>query len=435
MFALENEVIEIDSLNHYAPKLTETVTIPFTATTTQNHQNGGKLQRQSSSSDTSINERFKTHMNVDSLHSQLMYNVSHRRRQTVDIPLPPPIGQKMEDIFNSRNHYNKSKNRKENKTPTLHRTRKKTKPILTQDLFGIDIPLPGLPLPLLHTLPQILKTHIFQQQYQYPQHHFDQNLPSLSLQTDLRFLIIRHGERADRVFGPYWFLHAFDSFGNYHPFHLNLPPKLPQRSNWQLYGLDCPLTKTGMLKAKAVGKVLTLNNFQPHYIYSSPAMRCMQTAHYIVKGLDRQIPIRIEPGLLECINWNKFPTINPFLNSIEWHKHGVNVDLSYKPIVERIPTFENESAYYLRSKQVIREIEKMHNSIGNPKLNVLIVAHATSPETLTWDLVGRVPNPIGLFALSTHIDYLQMVITERIFHSKQWTMKNLPLAATTVKWI
>lgn len=269
-------------------------------------------------------------------------------------------------------------------------------------------------------------------------HHHHQQPPQQTAPADgcdMRFFIIRHGERVDRYFGSNWFMLAFDQNGQYRPYHMNYPSTLPNRTNRYFWALDTPLTRDGSNAAQNVGQVLGLNHFEPSYVYSSPAMRCVLTTYNILKGLglENKIPIRIEPGLLE-LGAARFG-MSIFLKPIDWHNHGVNIDLTYRPIMKDIAPLEREEAYYLRSKYVIREIEQRHSNSHSSLLNILLVAHATSPDTLTWDLVGRQPNVYDLYTLSLNIGYLQMVITERQRQNKFWSLTQIPLHSTTLKWV
>jgi broad specificity phosphatase PhoE len=275
----------------------------------------------------------------------------------------------------------------------------------------------------------------YHEQEQYHHHHQQQQPKQPVDGCDMRFFIIRHGERVDRYFGSNWFMLAFDQLGQYRPYHINYPPNLPNRSNNYFWALDTPLTRDGLNAAQNVGQVLSLNRFEPTFVYSSPAMRCILTTYHILKGLglENKLSIRIEPGLLE-LGAAKFG-MSIFLKPIDWHNYGLNIDLSYRPIIKDIIPFEREEAYYLRSKYVIREIEQRHNNSHSSLLNILIVAHATSPDTLTWDLVGRQPNIYDLYTLSLNIGYLQMVITERKKQTKFWSLTQMPLHSTTLKWV
>jgi len=270
--------------------------------------------------------------------------------------------------------------------------------------------------------------------YILPTYHSRLSLPSISYdqQTtnspindicDMRFIIIRHGERVDRYFGANWYKLAFDENDQYRPYHRNYPSSLPFRSNRYFWALDTPLTSTGLDAAERLGRSLWKKNVHPQYVYSSPAMRCILTTIQILKGLklDNQVAIRIEPGLLE-FGASKFG-MHIFLQPMDWHQYGVNVDLSYQPILSIVPPYERENAYYLRSKYVIREIEKRHQNTTNQVSNIFLIAHATSPETLTWDLLGRQPNVDDLYRLSLNVAYLQTVIIEHKQDKPYWSFQ------------
>lgn len=243
--------------------------------------------------------------------------------------------------------------------------------------------------------------------------------------SDLRMVIVRHGERVDRYFGPNWTESAFDHDGQYRRTHVNLPLRLPTRSNPLCWTEDTPLTLAGLQAAQNLGRMLTLNDVRPRYVYSSPAMRCVLTTIEILIGLrlEKKLSIRLEPGLLE-LGAARFG-MNLFMEPLEWVKFGVNVDLSYRPIVSEIARDEREEAYYLRSKTVIRHLEEHHQYSSAHLLDVLIVGHATSPETLTWDLLGRQPNVYDLYDISLKVAYLQTLIAERKRKNKRWTLKHL----------
>lgn len=255
------------------------------------------------------------------------------------------------------------------------------------------------------------------------QSEHDESVSKLSNNTcDMRLYIIRHGERVDRYFGPNWYRQAFDQNKQYRPYHRNFPPSLPARSNNSFWGLDCPLTSSGLKAAERLGRSLRSKNHIPTYVYSSPAVRCIQTTIEILKGLDLEvpIPIRIEPGLLE-LGAARFG-MNIFYEAEDWSKYGVHIDLSYQPIVAHVPAFEREDSYYLRSKHVVRELEKRHQRNSNGFPNIFIIAHATSPDTLTWDLVGRRTNANDLYTFALKIAYLQTMMAERRQDNKCWSI-------------
>src|SRR4051812_4513275 len=66
-----------------------------------------------------------------------------------------------------------------------------------------------------------------------------------SQEKPLRFIVIRHGERVDVMFGAGWTQRAF-GYGYYMPFDPNMPQTLIPRANWQDYDVDTPLTAKGL---------------------------------------------------------------------------------------------------------------------------------------------------------------------------------------------
>jgi hypothetical protein len=109
-----------------------------------------------------------------------------------------------------------------------------------------------------------------------------------SKDVNLRFIIIRHGERVDNTYGPGWTQRAFNYIGQYYPFDSNMPPSLPYRSNWLDYEGDTPLTLNGLRQSWTVGNTLARHNSPILGCYSSPACRSVQTADHILAGLGRK---------------------------------------------------------------------------------------------------------------------------------------------------
>jgi hypothetical protein len=104
----------------------------------------------------------------------------------------------------------------------------------------------------------------------------------------LRFIVIRHGERVDVMFGGGWTQRAFDQAGHYYPFDSNMPPSLPHRNKWLDYDVDTPLTTKGLSQSWNVGNVLARYNLPVTACYSSPAFRSIQTSDRILEGMGRK---------------------------------------------------------------------------------------------------------------------------------------------------
>lgn len=109
-----------------------------------------------------------------------------------------------------------------------------------------------------------------------------------TIEAPIRFIVIRHGERVDVMFGAGWTQRAFDPMGNYYPFDSNMPPSLPPRRNWLDYDVDTPLTTKGLAQSWNVGNVLAKYNLPVTTCYSSPAFRSIQTADRILEGMGRK---------------------------------------------------------------------------------------------------------------------------------------------------
>jgi ubiquitin-associated and SH3 domain-containing protein len=67
-------------------------------------------------------------------------------------------------------------------------------------------------------------------------------------------------------------------------FNLNMPFDLPAKNSRREYIGDSPLTEIGKFQANLTGEALGHEGYRVHYCYASPAFRCIQTAHNILKG-------------------------------------------------------------------------------------------------------------------------------------------------------
>lgn len=116
---------------------------------------------------------------------------------------------------------------------------------------------------------------------------FFQSNPHKSMKTQgsLRFFFTRHGERVDLAFGPQWIEQAFDRNGKYRRINLNMPTDLPFRPSKREFLGDSPLTEIGQFQARLTGEALGYEGYKIHYCYTSPALRCIQTATQILAGI------------------------------------------------------------------------------------------------------------------------------------------------------
>lgn len=201
-----------------------------------------------------------------------------------------------------------------------------------------------------------------------------------------RLFVVRHGERVDFTFGSNWIQRSFDCQGNYIHFDMNMPRSLPQRKGAPLsFTEDSPLTVQGLFQARLVGESMRENGITFSHIYSSPALRCIQTADAILSGLDLKQAICIEPGIFEWMVWhqNGLPS---FMTTGELTAAGFNIDTSHQPIWTAFDIKETISDYYDRCHKVTSNIlEKHKNEVGN----ILLVSHKGSVDVCVRQLIGH----------------------------------------------
>ncbi|CAJ0945093.1 unnamed protein product, partial [Mesorhabditis belari] len=246
-----------------------------------------------------------------------------------------------------------------------------------------------------------------------------------------RIVIVRHGERCDFVFnqgGVSWMKRAFDSNGRYTPFDVNLPRIVPKRKDgWQKFAMDTPLTEMGYLQSKLTGRSLRDKNLRFEHVFCSSALRCVQTAVGIMKGLgDGKAQINIEPGLYEWMQWCRMGRPS-WMSPQELSKLGYPVNTQYTPIQrdDALRMEENLYNYYERSFQIVQEIIRKC-----PTGNILIVGHGASLETLTRQLCGSEPrNNEDFFYLLHNTPYLSSIQVAE--HKGRWSLAGSPIPPLT----
>ncbi|XP_053313721.1 ubiquitin-associated and SH3 domain-containing protein A [Spea bombifrons] len=140
-------------------------------------------------------------------------------------------------------------------------------------------------------------------------------------------LIVSHGESVDEVFGPSWLSERTLTKGVYTRTDLNLPSRLPDREKLLDFEWDPPLSSCGTFQARLVGEALLDAPVQCDSVLCSPALRCIQTAHHILKGMqqDHQVKICVDWRLYDWTENNKISTPR-FVTSEELEQHGYNMD-------------------------------------------------------------------------------------------------------------
>ena len=178
-----------------------------------------------------------------------------------------------------------------------------------------------------------------------------------------------------------------------------MPVSLPRRRNpFRDFLGDSPITEIGASQARLTGEALAANDCLAQYCYSSPALRCIQTAHHLLQGnaslrfaghalqgvrsgmgIEDRVKIRIEPGLFEFLGWYErgLPSFfNPSETTATTENNDddddeqmqlfFNIDKNYRPIIslEKLSRDEKYLDYYNRSFKVTQQITDKHKLTG-----------------------------------------------------------------------
>ncbi|XP_071806227.1 ubiquitin-associated and SH3 domain-containing protein B-like [Asterias amurensis] len=248
------------------------------------------------------------------------------------------------------------------------------------------------------------------------------SIPLATTTTDLhkqprRLFVIRHAERVDITFGQQWLQYSFDTEGNYLKKNINMPKKVPVRAGGPpSFNKDSPITEVGQFQATLTGESMRENGIKITHVYSSPALRCVQTAQAILQGLNSPDchKIRIDTSLFEWLAWCK-GILPKWLTHSELTAFGLNVDTNYKELISAsdLNLQENCQSYYKRGDALLRREIKEH-----PEGDILIVGHASSLDGCTRYLQGLSARPAlefskivqkvpycGAIALQEYIDF------------------------------
>ncbi|XP_065322549.1 uncharacterized protein LOC135929767 [Gordionus sp. m RMFG-2023] len=187
-----------------------------------------------------------------------------------------------------------------------------------------------------------------------PDHEIDFEAEKLTVKH--RYLLLRHGERSDQTFAPDWYDSVFKS------------------ETCQYF--------------KKIRFYETLN-----WVYCSPSLRCVQTVHYILKGLglDEALKIRIEPGLFEWYGWHR--EVKPVFMSPQRFKNcSFNIDTTYVTMMPEVQYNPSETLeeYYARGEKFMRLLAKRHDQQEG---DFLIMGHAATLEVNTFPILTATTNP------------------------------------------
>jgi broad specificity phosphatase PhoE len=163
--------------------------------------------------------------------------------------------------------------------------------------------------------------------------------------------LLRHGERSDLV-DQNWLKTATRPF-------------------------DPPLTEKGIKQAQQTAEYILSTGTKLNHVFSSPFLRCMQTANEVAKRL--QIPIKIEYGLSEWLKaawFTELPCFDHATFDVGSYPH---MDHEYQSFYRDKLTYP-ESVGDLENKYV-STTKELHNMYGDD--HILLVTHGYGVQILT----------------------------------------------------
>ncbi|EFO19651.1 hypothetical protein LOAG_08841, partial [Loa loa] len=224
--------------------------------------------------------------------------------------------------------------------------------------------------------------------------------------TTRRIFLVRNGEPAD--FGGLRNNGAFQNHNKLAKMDKNQAIVTVTRCGGsESYVDDPPLTQIGRGSAELVGRSLSERNFHIHTIYTSPSLRCLQTAIAIISTLNYREPLRlrIEPALYEPLSFvGKVPK---FLNLQDLRANGYMFDEDYVPVMS-VNDLKSSIERELRPSDIQMRVKKVVNRILSGRKQeggILIISHAPMLDALYRIMMNRTDMPRTMGDMQRLIHY------------------------------
>uniref|UniRef100_A0A5S6QGU1 Uncharacterized protein n=1 Tax=Trichuris muris TaxID=70415 RepID=A0A5S6QGU1_TRIMR len=250
-----------------------------------------------------------------------------------------------------------------------------------------------------------------------------------------RVIIMRHGERCDDVYGDFVQRGFVDGSHTFRQFDLNMPEKLPQRHedvnmskmDWQT---DAPLSNMGHKTAAAIGAEYAHLAVSIEHVFSSPALRCVQTAGRFIEGFQKvnkteALKVKIEGGLYEW-QFNTGSPIPRFFAEQDLARGGLPIDLTYKCFKHgsAIPYNETFDEFNQRCVDTVRHIMQTIPTGST----VLFITHAPN-----FDMFNRYRGTGGMpiyrwQKLINRVPYLHAIVYDEV-RKNHWEMRPPPVCS------
>ncbi|NXE66349.1 UBS3A protein, partial [Calcarius ornatus] len=247
-------------------------------------------------------------------------------------------------------------------------------------------------------------------------------------------LVMSHGERVDQVFGKSWLQQCLTADGKYYRADLNFPSSLPrQKDSMKQFECDPPLSCCGIFQSRLIGEALLEQEVTVSYVYSSPALRCVQTAQHVLQGLklNQKVRIRVEPGLFEWTKWEASRAIPKFMTVAELVEASYDIDTSYRSAKMNSPKATSSPSADGECGSAAAPLPWFFAFPAVPGV-ILIVGHGSSLAPLTRALTGLPSRDSRDFAqMVQKIPALGMCFCEEQKEENKWQMVNPPVKTLT----
>jgi len=182
------------------------------------------------------------------------------------------------------------------------------------------------------------------------------------------------------------------------------------------------------LQATLTGKGLREGNVlrDGFEVFVSPALRCVQTARAIGKGMNMDFSLKMEPTLFEWMGW--FREIMPrWMTVDEYLENGFNMEKSYLPFIKisDLSVDEGCDELYHRSHRFLQHI------LNSTDKDILLVAHGCSLDCFTRQLIGGSARDFStMMGVLRGVPYCGSAVIEMDESSNKWSLINVSSCLT-----
>ncbi len=183
---------------------------------------------------------------------------------------------------------------------------------------------------------------------------------------------------------------------------------------------DPPLSKNGFKQAEETARYLEGQKID--HVFSSPFLRCIQTAHTIAQVIDRKV--KIEHGFSEWMNPAWFEDTPSIIDFKQAKKTFSTIDHGYhSKIHARFPEHDEDTAVYNRVKDTFDQISELYEG------SILVVAHGAT----LWQIERLFLNRQGKMNFRMcSINFLER--ENGNWHLKLATNKHLSISEDNIKF-